>query len=119
MISVSPKGKKRGRPPKGTDPIVGIRMSPELRMQIEALAFRQKDSPTLSAAIRQLVERALVGGGKPLTITLRPKGTKKDAPVPIVVDAGEGNGRSPLRSDRWRVRRPRRQRSNRDLPGAS
>jgi hypothetical protein len=114
MISVSPKGKKRGRPPKGTDPIVGIRMSPELRMQIEAWAFRQKDSPTLSAAIRQLVERALVGGGKPLTITLRPKGTEKDDPVPIVAD-----GRSPLRADRWRVRRPRRQRSHRDFPGAS
>jgi hypothetical protein len=116
MISIGPKGKRRGRPPKGTDPIVGIRMSPELRTQIEAWAFRQKDSPTLSAAIRQLVEKALTGGAAPVMISVRPKAKKDRAPPPILAGLGEANVRNPLRSDRWRVRRPRRTR-NREFPG--
>jgi hypothetical protein len=93
-------------------------MSAQLRARIEAWAFRQKDMPTLSAAIRQLVEKALAGGA-PVTIRVRAK-AKKDGTLPATrADLRDGNVRGPLRSDRWRVRRPRRSRDNRDLSGES
>jgi hypothetical protein len=41
--------------------MIGLRASPKLRRQIEAWAKRQDDKPTLSEAMRRLLELALVG----------------------------------------------------------
>lgn len=51
--------KKRGRPATGRDPIVGLRVPAETRARIEKWAMRQADEPTLSEAIRRLIEIAL------------------------------------------------------------
>jgi hypothetical protein len=39
--------------------MIGLRASPELRKAIEVWASKQDDKPTLSKAIRRLVEQAL------------------------------------------------------------
>jgi hypothetical protein len=57
--TVSAKQKRRGRPATGITPMVGVRVSAELRRQIEAWARRQTGEPTLSEAIRRLVELGL------------------------------------------------------------
>ena len=59
------RGGKRlgaGRPATGRDPVRPIRMSDLLVADVKAWAKRQPDKPSLSAAIRRLVEQAL---GKP------------------------------------------------------
>lgn len=53
------KQKTRGRPATGQKPLVGFRASPEMRIEIEKWAARQPDKPTLSKAIRRLVELGL------------------------------------------------------------
>jgi hypothetical protein len=53
------KQKKRGRPATGHDPLVGVRMAPELRERVEGWAKSQDDGPSLSEAVRRLVERGL------------------------------------------------------------
>lgn len=53
------KQKRIGRPPTGITPIVGVRLSPEVREQVEHWAARQDDSPTLSEAMRRLVSLGL------------------------------------------------------------
>jgi Family of unknown function (DUF5677) len=58
-ISVKQEKRGRGRPAKGFDPLVGVRMPPESRQAVEAWAEMQPDKPSLSEAIRRLLERAL------------------------------------------------------------
>lgn len=50
--------KKRGRPPTG-HVLVGLRMLPHLYGQVCRWADRQPDAPSLSEAIRRLIERGL------------------------------------------------------------
>jgi hypothetical protein len=51
--------KKRGRPATGQDPVTAIRLSPELRNNVDAWAAKQTDKPSRSEAIRRLVELGL------------------------------------------------------------
>jgi hypothetical protein len=65
--SITVKSKKRGpgRPfAGGRDPLVGVRMPPESRKAVEAWAKHQDDKPSLSEAIRRLVEHGLKHWGK-------------------------------------------------------
>ena len=55
---VVPK-KKRGRPATGRDPVTAIRLSAELRENVDAWATQQGDTPGRSEAIRRLVELGL------------------------------------------------------------
>jgi len=57
--SIKVKPKKRGRPATGKDPLVGFRASPEMRASVVRWAEDQPDQPTLSEAIRRLVEIGL------------------------------------------------------------
>jgi hypothetical protein len=57
--SVSVKRKTRGRPATGTDPLMGFRASPVMRASVVRWAENQPDKPTLSEAIRRLVELGL------------------------------------------------------------
>ena len=57
-IAVEPK--KRGRPKgAGRDPLVGLRMSPDLRARVEAWAADNAIPGQLSEAIRRLLDKAL------------------------------------------------------------
>ena len=54
---------KRGRPPSGgRDPLMGFRADPATRASIVKWAENQPDTPTLSEAIRRLVEIGLSTG---------------------------------------------------------
>jgi hypothetical protein len=53
--------KQRGRPATGQDPVTAVRLPPELKSKVGAWANRRKDKPSLSKAIRQLLEKALGG----------------------------------------------------------
>lgn len=57
--SITVKPKKRGRPATGKDPLMGFRASPVIRASIVKWAETQPDQPTLSEAIRRLVELGL------------------------------------------------------------
>lgn len=61
--SIFAKQKKRGRPPTGVTPMIGLRATPALRKAIEEWAIQQPDTPHLSEAVRRLVEKALVNAG--------------------------------------------------------
>ena len=50
---------KRGRPATGVRPMIGFRADAATRTAIERWAKQQPDKPTLSDAIRQLVELGL------------------------------------------------------------
>jgi hypothetical protein len=56
-IKVEPK--RRGRPATGKDPLMGFRASPVMRASVVKWAGNQPDNPTLSEAIRRLVELGL------------------------------------------------------------
>ena len=56
-IKVEPK--RRGRPATGKDPLMGFRASPVMRASVVRWAENQPDKPTLSEAIRRLVELGL------------------------------------------------------------
>lgn len=58
-LPVKQKRNRIGRPPTGITPMVGVRVSSELRGQIERWAARQDDTPRLSEAVRRLVEIGL------------------------------------------------------------
>jgi hypothetical protein len=60
---VVPK-KRRGRPATGRDPVTAIRLSDELRANVDAWAATQDDEPGRSEAIRRLVELGLRAKGK-------------------------------------------------------
>jgi hypothetical protein len=55
---VLPK-KGRGRPATGRDPVTAIRLSEELRANVDAWATMQEDELGRSEAIRRLVELGL------------------------------------------------------------
>jgi hypothetical protein len=57
--SISAKQKKRGRPATGITPMIGIRLSPDKRKAVEAWAKTALDKPSLSEAVRRLVELGL------------------------------------------------------------
>jgi hypothetical protein len=61
-IKVEPK--KRGRPATGKDPLMGFRASPMMRASVVRWAENQPDTPSLSEAIRRLVEMGLKAKGK-------------------------------------------------------
>jgi hypothetical protein len=56
-IKVEPK--RRGRPATGKDPLMGFRASPVMRASVVKWAEDQPDNPSLSEAIRRLVEIGL------------------------------------------------------------
>jgi hypothetical protein len=58
LNKVVPK-KRRGRPATGRDPVTAIRLSTELRQNVDIWAAKQRDLPGRSEAIRRLVEIAL------------------------------------------------------------
>jgi hypothetical protein len=60
--SISVKRKKAGRPPTGTDPLYGVRISDDLIARIQKWA--KKNSTTRSEAIRRLVELGLKAKAK-------------------------------------------------------
>jgi hypothetical protein len=51
--------KRPGRPATGQDPVTAIRLSPELRENVDIWAAKQPDEPKRSEAIRRLVEIGL------------------------------------------------------------
>jgi len=57
--SISVKQKRIGRPPTGQTPLMGFRADPEIRAAIVQWAENQADMPSLSGAIRRLVELGL------------------------------------------------------------
>jgi hypothetical protein len=58
------KQKVMGRPRTGTTPLMGFRADPVIRASIVRWAEKQPDMPTLSEAIRRLVELGLAGAKK-------------------------------------------------------
>jgi hypothetical protein len=58
------KQKVMGRPRTGTTPLMGFRADPVIRASIVRWAENQPDMPTLSEAIRRLVELGLKVKGK-------------------------------------------------------
>jgi hypothetical protein len=65
-IPVKLKKRSRARPPRegGVDPVVGVRMPPEERRDVEAWAAEQPDNPSLSKAIRRIVQLGLATAAK-------------------------------------------------------
>ena len=63
--SIKVKPKKRGRPATGKDPLIGFRAPPDVRGAIVKWAENQPDKPTLSEAIRRLVEIGLTMKSRP------------------------------------------------------
>lgn len=63
--TISAKQKSPGRPATGITPMVGFRADPATRAAIVRWAENQSDSPTLSEAIRRLVELGLTVRNKP------------------------------------------------------
>jgi hypothetical protein len=57
--SISVIQKRIGRPPTGQTPLMGFRADPGIRAAIVRWAENQPDMPTLSEAIRRLVELGL------------------------------------------------------------
>lgn len=50
---------RKGRPPGGINPVVGVRLPPELLQQLDKWRARQTDVPGRPEAIRRLIEAAL------------------------------------------------------------
>jgi hypothetical protein len=59
MKKAGPVMRKRGRPATGRNPTIALRASDAFRVSVEKWASRQSGRPTLSEAIRRLVEMAL------------------------------------------------------------
>ena len=60
--------KRPGRPATGQDPVTAIRLSNEMRRDLDDWRGRQEDTPSRSEAIRRLVEAGLSAArvrGKP------------------------------------------------------
>src|SRR5215211_2843343 len=62
--TISAKQKSVGRPPTGVTPMMGFRADPVIRAAIVRWAEKQPDMPSLSEAIRRLVEIGLRRRGK-------------------------------------------------------
>jgi hypothetical protein len=56
--------KRPGRPATGQDPVTAIRLSSQLRADVDAWAAARDDKPGRSEAIRRLVELGLRAKGK-------------------------------------------------------
>jgi hypothetical protein len=85
--SISAKQKTRGRPATGITPMMGFRAEPAIRAQVVRWAENQPDMPTLSEAIRRLVEIGLSKSEAPK----RPKvlSTAKESAARAVELAGD------------------------------
>jgi hypothetical protein len=59
------KPEKRGRPATKKEPLMGFRAAPVMRASVVKWAENQPDQPTLSEAIRRLVEIGLSKSGPP------------------------------------------------------
>ena len=57
--SIKVKPKTRGRPATGKNPLMGFRASPDVRGSVVRWAETEPDKPSLSEAIRRLVELGL------------------------------------------------------------
>jgi hypothetical protein len=58
--SISDNQKKsRGRPATGITPMVGVRLQPGFRAEIQTWADNQEDKPALAEAIRRLIRQGL------------------------------------------------------------
>lgn len=62
--SITVKPKKRGRPATGKDPLMGFRAAPVMRASVVKWAENQPDKPSLSEAIRRLVEMGLASAAE-------------------------------------------------------
>jgi hypothetical protein len=54
--AISVMQKRVGRPATGKTPTIALRAGDEFRLAVEKWAAKQSDTPTLSEAIRRLVE---------------------------------------------------------------
>ena len=106
-LGAKQKRKRIGRPPSGITPIVGVRVSNELRGRIEGWAARQDDAPGLSEAIRRLVELGL-GRSKPMARRSRTSAAK------AVTMAGKAIDRT---ADLWATPAERAKRKRRLIKG--
>jgi len=57
--STAKKRKKRGRPRTGVRPMIGVRLSEETRAAVRRWAASQQDKPTLSEAVRRVIDVGL------------------------------------------------------------
>jgi hypothetical protein len=58
-IAVNKKN-KRGRPPTGIGPVIGVRLYPEMQAELAAWIERQPEpKPSRPEAIRRLIEKGL------------------------------------------------------------
>ena len=64
IMSISVKPKKRGRPATGRDPLVAIRMPPDLTAAIDTFAAELEPPASRSEAVRALVSRQLIAMGR-------------------------------------------------------
>ena len=62
--AISAKQKSAGRPATGITPMMGFRAEPAIRAEIVRWAENQPDMPSLSEAIRRLVEIGLKSKSK-------------------------------------------------------
>jgi Fe2+ transport system protein FeoA len=72
LNKVVPK-KGRGRPATGRDPVTAIRISEELRANVDSWAAAQDDQPGRSEAIRRLVEMGLHAGASAESVRAQTK----------------------------------------------
>lgn len=61
--SISVKRKTRGRPATGVDPLVGVRLPPDITDAIDKVIADFPDLKSRSGAIRKLLSDALTAGG--------------------------------------------------------
>ena len=79
---ISAKQKSRGRPATGITPMMGFRADPVIRAEIVRWAENQPDNPTLSEAIRRLVEIGLsksTSSKKPRVLSTAKQGAERAA----------------------------------------
>jgi Ribbon-helix-helix protein, copG family len=60
--SINVEQKRRGRPATGTDPLIGVRLPPDMIKALDAWAKAQ--GLTRSAALRTMIEQALAAEPK-------------------------------------------------------
>lgn len=78
--SISAKQKTRGRPATGITPMMGFRAEPAIRAKVVRWAENQPDNPTLSEAIRRLVEIGLsksTSSKKPRVLSTAKEGAER------------------------------------------
>lgn len=105
--AVKQKETRIGRPPTGITPMVGVRVSDELRGRIERWAVLQDGSPRLSEAVRRLVE---LGLGRSKSTTKRSRKSTAQA----VTMAGRAIDRA---ADLWATPAERAKRKRRLIKG--